>query len=88
MTDDDKEYYKQKAKGGDLRISRNKPSGSNNKSGPGQLTTQGIPISLIEQEEREKRIAIEHMRRRIGEMVQKIPLMTGTFSSYFAIKQQ
>lgn len=75
MSDSEKEYYKKKAKGGEVKVSRNKPA-----TRAGQLTAQGVPCSLVEQQEREKRMAIENMRRRIGEMVQKVPLMTGEFS--------
>lgn len=73
MSDDDKEYYKEKAKGSGVKVSRSgsKPSGL--------LTSQGVPCSVYEQEDKEKHMAIENMRRRVGEMVQKIPLMKGTF---------
>lgn len=80
MSEDDKAYYKEKSKGGDVKVSR-RPTANT-----GQLTTQGLPVALYEREEREKKHEEERMRRRVGSMVQRIPLLTGIFFNWFEIK--
>lgn len=87
MSESDKEYYREKSKSGNVKIPR-RGGGSANGSGfgscsvfeSGQLTSQGQSVAAIERQERAKRVAEETMRRRIGEMFQTIPLMTGNQS--------
>lgn len=81
MSEEDKEYYKAKAKGGEVRIPKpGRVSGAGGGgNGKGGLTSQGIPIALIEQEERQRKRDDEKMRRRIGAMIQNNELMTGTY---------
>lgn len=79
MTDDQKAYYKEKAKGGDYKIPGRAPMGNRQEI----FTSQGIPLSQIEREERLKKEAEEKMRRRIDHMIQTIPLMTGMFIFMF-----
>lgn len=76
MSDDDKAHYKQKAKGGAVKIPRRNNATKTNPSSS-LLTSQGVPVSLYEQEQRDKEIELEKMRRRIDRMVQEIPLLTG-----------
>lgn len=73
MSDDEKAYYKEKSKGGENRMSR-RPSVNT-----GQLTSYGVPVSLYDKEERERKNEEENMRRRIGSMIQSIPLFTGKY---------
>lgn len=73
MSDDEKAYYKEKAKGGENRISRRPAVNAV------QLTSHGVPVSLYEKEERERKNEEENMRRRVGLMIQSIPLFTGKY---------
>lgn len=81
MSDDDKVYYREKAKGGEVKIP--KPRSANNSSSnsgksTGLFTTQGIPVALYDEQQRREKEELENMRKRIGKMVQQLPLMTGT----------
>lgn len=78
MSEDDKAYYKEKAKGADMRNSRRAPIGP--------LTTQGVPVASYDREVREKKHEEEIMRRRIGLMVQRVHLLTGILFNWFEIK--
>lgn len=87
MSEEDKDYYRQKAKGGGLRLPKRPASGvSGGASGGGggsvgtQLTAQGIPVAVYAREEQQRRLDEETMRRRIGSMIQQVPLMTGNQS--------
>lgn len=71
MSVDEKAYYKAKSKGGGVKIPRR------NAINVGQLTSQGVPVSVYEQEERKRINEEENMRRRVGQMIQSIPLLTG-----------
>lgn len=76
MSDDDKAYYKEKAKGGEVKVAR--PRAAANSASSSQLyTTQGVPIAFYEEKERKEKKDLENMRKRIGSMIQQIPLMTG-----------
>lgn len=77
MSDDDKAYYREKAKGGKVKIP--KPRSANNSSQPtGLFTTHGVPVALYDEQQRREKEETENMRKRIGKMVQQLPLMTGT----------
>lgn len=68
MSDDEKAYYKEKAKSDNVRIP--KPRFNSYKS-------QDASVSTYEQKAMEKKKQTEYMRLRIGNMIQQIPLMTG-----------
>lgn len=78
MSEGDKAYYKEKAKGGDMRLAK-RPSGSvGGSSGGGiKFTSQGVPVDAYERQQKEQKHADEIMRRRIGTLIQNVPLMTG-----------
>lgn len=96
MSEDDKAYYKEKSKSGDTRIGRRSGgdgsfNGSVNGSVNGDsnqrsglLTSQGVPVSLYDSEQIEKKKEIENMRRRIDHMIRSIPLEKGTFMAKLA----
>lgn len=80
MTDDEKAPYKEKAKSGEVKIpKRNCASSASNQpvNRSGLYTSQGVPVSLYEEEAKAKLMETENMRRRIGNMIQQVPLMTG-----------
>lgn len=77
MSDDEKAYYKDKAKGGEVKIP--KPRAQSKSTSTNQLyTTQGVPVALYDEERRNKEQEKENMRKRIASMIQQLPLMTGT----------
>lgn len=83
MTDDEKARYKDKAKGGNIRIARRPAidgdAGENGNNRSGLLTSQGIPVSTYDREKREKEQETKRMHRRIDNMINRdVPLMTGT----------
>lgn len=84
MSEDEKAYYKEKAKGGEVKIPRksgaNRAKSGGGDSGSGIKTSHGISVSAYEQEERQKKIEEENMRRRISSMIQHVPLMTDFLS--------
>lgn len=84
MSEDDKAYYKQKAKGGEVRIPKpNRSAGSASGGGSGggakvtRYTSQGVPVEAYERDEKERKRADEKMRLRVASLIQKVPLMTG-----------
>lgn len=88
MDDEEKAYYKEKSKSGDTRIGR-RPGGDGSVNGDsnqrsGLLTSQGLPVSLYDSEQIEKKKEIENMRRRIDHMIRSIPLEKGTFMAKLA----
>lgn len=82
MPDDDKVYYREKAKGGEVKIPkpRSANSSSNSSKPTGLFTTQGVPVALYDEQQRREKEELENMRKRIGKMVQELPLMTGTLT--------
>lgn len=84
MSDDDKTYYKEKAMGqNNVRIPR-RSCGTSIASAEILLSNRSISyqnqnaaVSLYEQKAKEKKRQTEYMRLRIGNMLQRIPLMTG-----------
>lgn len=78
MSEDDKAYYKEKSKSGEVQIPK-RPGGSVNggSSGGTKLTSQGVPVEIYDREEKERKRDDENMRRRIGSLIQSVPLMTG-----------
>lgn len=76
MSDDEKAYYKEKAKGGEIKVP--KPRSSASSTSTHLYTTHGVPVSMYEDEERIAKENVEMMRKRIGKMIQELPLMTGT----------
>ncbi|XP_031619145.1 protein maelstrom homolog [Contarinia nasturtii] len=85
MSEDEKAYYKQKAKGGDMKIPRRNNNNTKTSDSSSLLTSHGVPVIVYEQVEREKQMELENMRRRIGSMVQRMDLMTDftTYPFYF-----
>lgn len=92
MDDEEKAYYKEKSKSGDTRIGR-RPGGDGSVNGSvngdsnqrsGLLTSQGLPVSLYDSEQIEKKKEIENMRRRIDHMIRSIPLEKGIFMAKLA----
>lgn len=79
MSEDDKAYYKEKAKGGEVRIAKRPSGGANggNNNGGNRYTSHGVPVQAYEREERQKKHEEETMRIRIGSLIQEIPLLTG-----------
>lgn len=84
MSEDDKAYYKEKAKDGAVRIPK-RPGGSANGGATGgggggaKFTSQGVSVELLKREEKQKKLDEEKMRLRVGSMIQKVPLMTGKY---------
>lgn len=88
MSEVDKAYYKEKSKGGGTRLPK-RPSVSasggscgggssgGGSSGGNKFTSQGVPVAVYERQERERKHEEENMRRRIGSLIQTVPLMTG-----------
>lgn len=91
MSKENKAYYKQKAKSGEVQIS-NRPGGSasggcgssggnggesDGRSGGGnRRTTHGVPVEAYEREERERRREEENMRERINSLIQLTGMCT------------
>lgn len=82
MPEDERACYKQKAKGGEVKVPRrnNANAKTNNYHCSSLLTAQRVPVSVYEQEAREKEMKVKNMRRRIDNMIQEVPLMTGTMA--------
>lgn len=80
MSDEDKAYYKAKAKGGEVRIPKRPgiSTGGAGDSGGNRLTSHGVPVEIYEREQRQLKSEEENMRRRIGAMIQSISLTNGT----------
>lgn len=83
MTDDEKARYKDKAKGGNIRITRRPANdGDGDENGntrSGLFTSQGIPVATYDREKREMEQETKRMHRRIDNMLHRdVPLMTGT----------
>lgn len=83
MSEVDKAYYKEKSKGGGTRlpkrpsVSASGGSSGGGSSGGNKFTSQGVPVAVYERQERERKHEEENMRRRIGSLIQTVPLMTG-----------